>query len=74
MKEAIDTGYVLVGDQEMFHRRGKLYADDDPIVLAAPHAFEDAKPHDPLSSFSEPGPIVESATAAPGERRQTGKH
>lgn len=42
----------------------EIYPDDDPLVRDNPQLFEDVK----LKSST---PVVEQATAAPGEKRTT---
>ena len=47
-----------------FHK-GEVYAADDPIVAKYPELFEPLVVSDSRSR----GPLVEQATAAPGEQR-----
>lgn len=65
MKRATDTYFGADGHHV---DGGELREDDDPTVKAYPAWFEDA----PAATRSK-SPVVESATAAPGEKRSTGK-
>lgn len=42
---------------------GELVADDDPAIAGREHLFDGAP--------SSTGPVIESATAVPGEKRTT---
>jgi len=58
-----EGGQVLV-------RAGSHWPANDPVVLAQPSLFStDARHGLNFSSPPEPDPVVEQATAAPGERR-----
>lgn len=57
--------------------RGMSAADDHPLVLERPDLFDDAEPDAELAGppavldVPPPGPVIERATAAPGEKRPT---
>jgi hypothetical protein len=66
----------------LYTRRGEYFFADDPAVLAHPAAFSKDPPEDcikrtgvPIPEFdtSVGEPVVEQATAAPGEKRNTGR-
>jgi hypothetical protein len=61
MKRAIDTYFGADGHHV---DGGELREDKDPTVIAYPQWFEDAP-----ASIRNASPVVESATAAPGEKR-----
>lgn len=52
-------------------RRGEVWAADDPVVAQHPDAFTDDPDQAGVvrRSGPAPAPVVEQATAAPGERR-----
>lgn len=58
--------------------RGMSAADDHPLVIERPDLFDDAAPDAELAGppavldeVPPAGPVVERATAAPGEKRTT---
>lgn len=51
---------------ELFVAKGQMWAADDPVVKRHPGAFRPLDGQDVRRSV----PIVETATAAPGEKRQ----
>jgi len=65
LKFANSTTTVRFGDRLMRLAEGDPWYADDPFVVARPELFADA----PVRVFGERGPVVESASAAPGERR-----
>lgn len=58
--------WLMSGGNGTFVRRGDKYAADDPIVKAHPLAFQRDDPRDVRGT----SPVIEQATAAPGERRR----
>ena len=66
----------------LYTRRGEYFLADDPAVLRHPAAFSKNPPEDcikrtgvavPDFDMSVTEPAVEQATAAPGEKRNTGR-
>lgn len=61
---AVANGWV---DEGTFLRRGQIFAANDGLVLARPDLFTD----DPSEFLARPAPpVVEQATAEPGELRR----
>jgi len=67
MKYSLVTGNVAWSQGTTQLTRGKSADDDHPLVLERPDLFSDQVPDAELSS----GPVIERATAAPGEKRTT---
>ncbi|MDX5564134.1 hypothetical protein PYK79_13360 [Streptomyces sp. ID05-04B] len=65
MKYALVNGNVAWSQGTTQLTRGKSADDDHPLVLERPDLFSDEVPDAELSS----APVVERATAAPGEKR-----
>lgn len=69
MKYAVVTGNVAWSQGTAQLKRGMSAEDDHPLVLERPDLFSDQAPDAELSA----GPVIERATAAPGEKRATRK-
>lgn len=69
MKYALVTGQVRWSQGTAQLTRGKSADDDHPLVIERPDLFSDQEPDAELSS----APVVERATAAPGEKRTTAR-
>lgn len=67
MKYALVNGNVAWSQGTAQLSRGMSADDDHPLVLERPDLFSDQIPDAELSS----GPVIERATAAPGEKRLT---
>lgn len=67
MKYSVVTGNVAWSQGTAQLKRGMSAEDDHPLVLERPDLFSDEAPEAELSS----GPVIERATAAPGEKRTT---
>lgn len=67
MKYSLVTGNVAWSQGTAQLKRGMSAEDDHPLVLERPDLFGDQAPDAELSS----GPVIERATAAPGEKRTT---
>jgi hypothetical protein len=67
MKYATVTGNVRWSQGTTQLTRGKSADDDHPLVLERPDLFSDEAPDAELSS----APVIERATAVPGEKRTT---
>jgi hypothetical protein len=69
VKYSLVTGNVAWSQGTTQLTRGKSADDDHPLVLERPDLFGDEMPDAELSS----APVVERATAAPGEKRTTAR-
>jgi hypothetical protein len=65
VKEGIS--FDTVGGAQVNLRRGQLFPDDHPYVKGREHLFEPAD--DAAARSAGTGAAVETASAAPGERR-----
>lgn len=63
--------YDMWGDEYTLLKAGEMWAADDPVVRKHPEWFTD----DPTLWVrrTTPAPVVEAATANPGEVRHTGR-
>lgn len=66
MQLSRENGFFDVGGNELFIKKGVLYADDDPAVRALPHIFDKVSDDGP-----PPKGKVQAAVAA--ARGQAGK-
>jgi hypothetical protein len=71
MKRAIETFHVAGGSTVV---EGSLFDDKEPVVREHPSMFEDAEAAalrllETSPVFRAAAPVVEQATAAPGEKR-----
>ncbi|MFF0598063.1 hypothetical protein [Streptomyces antibioticus] len=69
MKYSLVSGNVAWSQGTTQLTRGTSADDDHPLVLERPDLFSDEAPDAELSS----APVVERATAAPGEKRTTSR-
>jgi hypothetical protein len=76
MKYALVTGIVRWSGGSMELTRGKSADDTHPLVIERPDLFGDQPPEADLAGpppargeDETPAPVVERATAAPGEKR-----
>lgn len=67
MKYALVNGNVAWSQGTAQLSRGMSADDDHPLVVERPDLFSDQAPDAELSS----APVIERATAAPGEKRAT---
>lgn len=63
------TGWVGVPPYPRFLHANEPWDADDPFVVEHPEFFSDAPQIEPRRSV----PVVEQATAAPGEKRTTAR-
>lgn len=75
MKYAACSGAVRWSGGLQVLSPGQSIADDHPLVLERPDLFTDAEPEPDIKMPAKPGrgasAPIESATRAPGERRNT---
>lgn len=69
MKYALVNGNVAWSQGTAQLSRGMSADDDHPLVLERPDLFSDQAPDAELAS----APVIERATAAPGEKRATAR-
>jgi hypothetical protein len=71
MKYSKIAGAVRWSGGTTLLRKGQSADDDHPLVKERPHMFTDEPPGASLSAGRKAAPVVERATRAPGEVRQT---
>jgi hypothetical protein len=73
MVYAADTANIMMPDGSMvLIREGQPWSPNDPVVQFKPMLFRrDPEAQAPTSIGADGQPVVEQATAAPGEKRNT---
>lgn len=73
MVYAVDTAQIMMPDGSMvLIREGQPWSPNDPVVRFKPMLFSaEAEKPAPTSIGADGQPVVEQATAAPGEKRNT---
>lgn len=72
MLRCIESFATTTNGRNRVIREGNLVRDDDAIVEGREHLFETVEEN--VEGFrSRPEPVVERATAEPGERRRVGR-
>lgn len=65
----VKATFALLGPATRMVRKGTIVAASDPVVKGREHLFEVVAPTPAASAPSHSAPVVEAATAAPGEKR-----